>query len=229
MSYSIGQLRRNQISSYSTPISFTKDLIINKDSIIDFYDPCMILNANGVSSLYSYYLKFEVEQLTDSVQNFTVKLKNSELEEDNIQSIRTLSVKQGQGSTVFELIFTPNNTYNQIIFELRRLALDFNLENENGISGRIMKINILNFYLINNVISNYLTANFNKLKTLKKIGIQGRPGLMFALDGEEMRIGKTGIYELHDDEITISYLGFILNDSTMIPDKKDYFILDFSY
>lgn len=230
MSYNIGQLRRNQINSYSTALSYRQDLIRNENSIIDFYDQCMYLSgANIVSSIYSYYLKFEVTQLPEVIQEFSIKLQSDEVTVDNIQNIRSFVVKQGLGTTTFELIFTPNSNYNQIIFELKRMALDFYTDNGDGTSGRIMNIKILQFDRVINVISSYLAKNFPRMTSLKKIGIQGPPGLLFCIDGEEIRIGRSGIYELYNEDITISYIGFIIKDSLFTQDGKDFFIMDFKY
>lgn len=230
MSYNIGQLRRNQISSYSTALSYRQDLIRNENSIIDFYDQCMYLSgANIVSSIYSYYLKFEVTQLPEVIQEFSIKLQSDEVTVDNIQNIRSFVVKQGLGTTTFELIFTPNSNYNQIVFELKRMALDFYTDNGDGTSGRIMNIKILQFDRVVNVISSYLAKNFSGMTSLKKIGIQGPPGLLFCIDGEEIRIGRSGIYELYNEDIAISYMGFIIKDSLFTQDGKDFFIMDFKY
>lgn len=228
--YQIGQLRRNQINSYSTALSYRQDLIRNENSIIDFYDQCMYLSgANIVSSIYSYYLKFEVTQLPEAIQEFSIKLQSDEVTIDNIQNIRSFVVKQGLGATTFELIFTPNSNYNQIVFELKRMALDFYTDNKDGTSGRIMNIKILQFERIINVISSYLAKNFPGMTSLKKIGIQGPPGLLFCIDGEEIRIGRSGIYELYNEDISISYMGFIIKDSLFTQDGKDFFIMDFKY
>lgn len=230
MSYNIGQLRRNQINLYSTALSYRQDLIRNENSIIDFYDQCMYLSgANIVSSIYSYYLKFEVTQLPEVIQEFSIKLQSDEVTVDNIQNIRSFVVKQGLETTTFELIFTPNSNYNQIVFELKRMALDFYTDNGDGTSGRIMKIKILQFDRVINVISSYLAKNFPGMTSLKKIGIQGPPGLLFCIDGEEIRIGRSGIYELYNEDITISNMGFIIKDSLFTQDGKDFFIMDFKY
>lgn len=230
MSYNIGQLRRNQISSYSTPLSYRQGLIKNENSIIDFYDQCMYLTgANIVSSIYSYYLKFEVTQLPEVTQEFSIKLQSDEVTVDNIQNIRSFVVKQGLETTTFELIFTPNLNYNQIVFELKRLALDFYIDNGDGTSGRIMKIKILQFDRVINVISSYLAKNYPGMTSLKKIGIQGPPGLLFCIDGEEIRIGRSGIYELYNEDISISYMGFIIKDALFTQNGEDFFIMDFKY
>lgn len=226
----LGQLRRNQIDSYSTPLSFRKDLIRNENSIIDFYDQCMYLSGTSVvSPLYSYYLKFEVKQIPSSVQEFTLNLQNDEIFVDNVQTIRTFIVKQGTGSVTFELIFNPNSNYNQIVFELRRMALDFYIDNGDNTSGRIMNIKILQFDRVINVISSYLAKKYAGMTSLKKIGIQGPSGLLFCIDGEEIRIGRSGIYELYNEDISISYIGFIIKDSLFTQDGKDFFIMDFNY
>lgn len=230
MAYQIGQLRRNQINSYSTALSYRQGLIRNENSIIDFYDQCMYLSgANIVSSIYSYYLKFEVTQLPEVVQEFSIRLQSDEVTVDNIQNIRSFVVKQGVGTTTFELIFTPNSNYNQIVFELKRLALDFYTDNGDGASGRIMKIKILQFDRVINVISSYLAKNYPGMTSLKKIGIQAPPGLLFCIDGEEIRVGRSGVYELYNEDINISYIGFIIKDSLFTQDGKDFFIMDFKY
>lgn len=226
----VGQLVRSQINSYSEPISYTKGTLRNETDIIDFYDPCLFLSGvDTVSSLYSYYLKFEVIQNPESIQDFSIKLKSNEATIEDIQTVRTYSVKQGVDKTIFELIFNPNSNYNQIVFELKRLALDFYIDNGDNTSGRIMEINILQFDRVVNVISDYLSSKFDGVERLKKIGIQGPTGLLFCIDGEEIRIGKSGIYELCKDDIEISYIGFIIKDSLYTQEGKDFFIMDFKY
>lgn len=230
--YNIGQIRRNQISSYSTKVNYKKGLIENDNSDMDFYDPYISpSDGSQISSSYNYYLRFRVKQRTDSAQNFSVKLmKNNELGENEYQTLRSFSVRSGKGINyiTFEMIFLPNQDYGTIIFELKRELLDFETE-EQGKSGRIMEIEIEEFCIINNIITSYLQSHFSGLETLKKIGIQGPPGLLFSIDGEEIRLGKTGIYELYNEKIQVSYLGFIIKNSVQAPDGKDFFILDFKY
>lgn len=230
MVFRIGQLRRNQFDSYSTALEYRQDVITNQNSIIDFSDQCLYLKGtNVVSSLYSYYLKFEVTQLPEASQEFSIKLQSDEVTNDKIQNIKSFEVKQGTDTVTFELIFTPNASYNQIVFELKRTVSDFSMVNEKGTSGRLMKINILQFDRVNNVISNYLAKTYPGMVSLKKIGIQGPPGLLFCIDGEEIRIGRSGIYELYNENIAISYIGFIIKDSLFTQDGKDFFIMDFKY
>lgn len=230
----IGQLRRDQIpiQNYTSPITYTQQLITKdidisgEESIINFYDQCLFLSGeNTLSSLFSYYLKFRVKQFTDSTQDFSIKLQTDSVMVDNTQVIRILNVKQGINYTTFELIFNPNANYNQLVFELRRQALDFYITNTDGTSGRLMDIEILQFEKVLNVIGSIFPGK----TLLKKIGIQGPPGLLFCLDGEEIRIGRSGVYELYNDDISIAYIGFIIKDSLYTQDGKDYFIMDYKY
>lgn len=223
--FNLGQMRRNQYSSYSTPLKYQLDTFINNSSnIATFSDPCMNLTgSNIVTPSNSYYLKFDVTQLVDSIQNFVIKLQNKENPTENIQNVRTFTVKQGTEKVIFELIFNPNLTYDQIVFELKRSSEDYS-END-----RQMKVNVLAFDKVNNIITDYLQNKYTNLKSLKKIGIQGPPGLMFTINGEEIKIGKSGIYELYNENINISYLGFIIKDSSFTQNGKDYFIMDFKY
>lgn len=231
-SYNVAQLRRNEISSYSTNITYNLEKVKNENTVFNFSfdDQCLKLNSS-ISSLFSYYLKFKVQHREDSVQNFSIKLKNDSSEEETIQLVRTLSTKIGPSDDwdTYEIIFNPNSDYNMVVFELTRIADDFKLVNTDGTSGRIMEIEVLNFCQVTNIINSYLSTKYSGLTTLKKIGIQGPPGLMFVLDGEEMRIGRRGIYELYYEGIEISYIGFIINDSSFTQDGKDYFIMDFKY
>lgn len=230
MTYNIGQLRRNEITSYVNPVKYTKKTIINDESIIDFQDICLEMSGDQtVDATSSYYLKFEVSQRPEAAQDFIIKLKNNDVTIDNVQEVKTLKVAAGTGKISFELIFNPNSKYNQLIFELQRLALDFYLDNGDGTSGRKMEINILEFSKIINIVDSYLKGKFSGLTKLKKIGLQGPPGLMFVLDGEEIRIGRTGVYELYNDNIEISYIGFIIKDSLFTQSGKDFFVMDFKY
>jgi hypothetical protein len=235
MAYNIGQLRRSEISSYDEDITYEQGLIDTENSILTFKNQYLLLKgSNIVNSLYTYYLKFRVKQRTDLPQNFTLTLQSSEVTSDNTEELRTYSVKQGlDGYTTFELIFNPNATYNEIIFDLRRESLDFYtttiIDTGESVSGRIMEVEIIEFKRLTNVITSYLAKNFSGLTGLKKIGIQGPPGLLFTINGEEIQIGRSGIYELYNNDIIITYMGFVIKDSLYTQDGKDYFIMDFKY
>lgn len=58
-------------------------------------------------------------------------------------------------------------------------------------------------------------------RTIKRFGIWGHPELMMAINGEEVRIGQSGYYELND---------FDVNSICVVADGlKDTFVLDYQY
>lgn len=230
--FNVGQFRRTQTKKYSESITFDQDKIINRADVIDFYDPLLSLSgANVVDSLNSYYLYFSAGQIPDREQEFTIELRNKDPLSEDVQSVRTFKIPKGTSNTTFELIFNPNATYDSIVFVLRRDALDFKQYNEaDQTNGRFLKIEIKKFERILNIIDTELKTLFPKIiNGLKKVGIQGPPGLLFALNGEEMHVGRSGIYELYYDGITIKSIGFVLKESLITQDGLDFFIMDFKY
>lgn len=160
----------------------------------------------------------------NSVQNFSLQLQNS----NDSQTIEDYTVPAGTGSTTFDIVFTPNATYNLIVFVLARTTEDYNVI-ENSQYGRIMDITVNenNIYLMTNIIDTL--ASTYGLAELIRIGVQGPTGLMMSINGEQIKIGKTGIYELNDVNIKITYLGFALKENVLNVDGYDNFILDFEY
>lgn len=160
----------------------------------------------------------------NSVQNFSLQLQNS----NDSQTIEDYTVPAGTGSTTFDIVLTPNATYNLIVFVLARTTEDYNVI-ENSQYGRIMDITVNenNIYLMTNIIDT-LASSYG-LTELIRIGVQGPTGLMMSINGEQIKIGKTGIYELNDINIKITYLGFALKENVLNVDGYDNFILDFEY
>jgi hypothetical protein len=237
MAYNIGQLRRGEISNYSSNVSYESCISTTLGGTVRFSNPCLYLKGNNqVNSAYSYYLKFQVAQRPDSTQNFIITLyngtatpndttliiDNGTLDSDLAEEVRTFKVDPGTGTATFELIFTPNATYNQVIFNLIRESLDYSVY-------RQMDVTILAFQKLTNVVTNYLAKNFTGLTGLKKIGVQGPPGLLMEINGEEIQIGRSGIYELYNSNVVITDMGFVIKDSSDTQDGKDYFIMDFKY
>ena len=226
MSYQIGQFRRAQLSiaNYRTLLKYNITTVANNNTNVTFLDTAISLTSDSVlDNKHSYYLRFTVKQ-KNSVQNFSLQLQNS----DNSQTIEDYTVPAGTGSTTFDIVFTPNSTYNLIVFVLARTAEDYNII-ENSQYGRIMDITVNenNIYLMTNIIDTL--ASTYGLTELIRIGIQGPTGLMMSINGEQIKVGKTGIYELNDINIKITYLGFALKENALNIDGYDNFILDFEY
>jgi hypothetical protein len=64
---------------------------------------------------------------------------------------------------------------------------------------------------------------------LTKIGIQGPPGMLMCINGEPIRIGPSGIYEIKNG-YKINFLSFIRKESYENGAQQlDSFIVDYQY
>ena len=230
--YKFGQFRKSQLSSYLIPLEYTlNDLAVQSslsrgvtfiDKGIDLDNVLQALDSSGKQK--SYYIRFKIYKQTTK-QFITVRLVNTEKTSDNVQTIENLEIDAGNADdySIFELVLSPNDnhTYNQIYFELNRELIDYNTLNTDGTYGRKVILTIDNLSEIYNVI-NFLQTSIENKGVLKQIGVQGPPGLLMSINGEAIRIGRSGLYEINNG-INTSFIGFVIED-----DEK-YFILDYQY
>ena len=229
--YHIGQFRRPQLDSYSTPLSMELGRQQTKDALsgdILFYNACGNLSGDNVmNSQNCYYLRFGVKQRSDSEQAFYLKIRNVSETEDNEQLIDEFKVARGTGTVYFEVILSPNATYDQVLWELRRTTLDYNMLNADDTVGRVINIVDYTYTRLIDVLTT-LKSTYAGMEYLTKIGIQGPPSLLMCINREQIRIGKTGIYEINNG-INITSISFVPKTSTLSSDGLDYFIMDFEY
>ena len=231
MSYNIGQFRRPQLDSYSTPLSMElsrqqTEGVTSEDIL--FYNACGNLSGDNVmNSQNCYYLRFGVKQRSDSEQAFYLKIRNVSETEDNEQLIDEFKVTRGTGTVYFEVILSPNATYNQVLWELQRTALDYRMLNADDTYGRVMNVVDYTYTRLIDVLTT-LKSTYTGMEYLTKIGIQGPPSLLMCINREQIRIGKTGIYEINNG-INITSISFVPKTSTLSSDGLDYFIMDFEY
>ena len=229
--YHIGQFRRPQLDSYSTPLSMElgrqQTERASRGDIL-FYNACGNLSGDNVmNSQNCYYLRFGVKQRSDSEQTFYLKIRNVSETEDNEQLIDEFKVTRGTGTVYFEVILSPNATYNQVLWELQRTALDYRMLNADDTYGRVMNVVDYTYTRLIDVLTT-LKSTYTGMEYLTKIGIQGPPSLLMCINREQIRIGKTGIYEINNG-INITSISFVPKTSTLSSDGLDYFIMDFEY
>ena len=238
MAYNIGQFRRtSNINDYYEDIS--NDFVIQyfQERLSELTSTVFFENAyydfsntgNKMNKQNYYYLNFSVKKM-NSIQNFYLKLKNltqsdDDFSDNNEQIIAEFTVPQ---STVeddwanFEIIIAPNKTYGQLYWDLRRTISNDYLSTSDmqveGAIGRKMTIVINQFAIIKNIVK-----DINKIV---KIGVQGPPSLLMCINGEQIRIGKTGIFEINEDNVSISFVGFVPKVKNNI---LEYFIMDYEY
>ena len=236
--YRFGQFRRTQLENYFNELQFTlgqRDTDAVSTIEITFKNACINLSDDNVLRNQNYYyLKFSVKRLESSQQKFYLKLYNTQdLESDEIYTVDEFNVEKGLGFKTFEVILAPNRTYNQIVWDLQRTIDDYSIE-EDGQPGRIMTVDKIFYSKLVNVIDT-LKSKYSNLTHLTKIGIQSPPSLLMCINGEQIRVGKSGIYEINNENIRISFIGFVPSDlipsdnSENLDIKRDYFIMDFEY
>lgn len=238
MAYNIGQFRRtSNINDYYEDIS--NDFVIQyfQERLSELTSTVFFENAyydfsntgNKMNKQNYYYLNFSVKKM-NTIQNFYLKLKNltqsdDDFSDNNEQIIAEFTVPQStieDDWTNFEIIIAPNKTYGQLYWDLRRTISNDYLSTSDmqveGAIGRKMTIVINQFAIIKNIVK-----DINKIV---KIGVQGPPSLLMCINGEQIRIGKTGIFEINEDNISISFVGFVPKVKNGI---LEYFIMDYEY
>ena len=224
MNNSFGQFRSGQLSEYLFPISYTVEdqtgqmkissntgIFINKAVVPS--NPFEAIDGNG--KIQSYYIKYNIYKKKNIQQIIKVYLRNTNKNFDDIKYLKTIVVPAGETTdySTFELVFSPNDSfsYNEIYFELQRSSLT----DKNKINLFITKLD-----KVYNVIE-FLEKTTENQMIIKKIKISSSPYLIFVVNGEPIKIGKTGKYETND-ELKISSIGFIVLNN-------ESFILDYQY
>lgn len=231
MSFQFGQFRRSQLDSFLTPLKYKleqakiKSTILTAvtfvDNVISLTDALKPTEQDGIRAK-NYYIRFRIYKKANP-QTIIIKLINTNKQTDNIQNLRTIIVDAGRETeyNTYEIVIPPNNNYNQIKFELQRELEDYNKKNSDGTYGRICKIEVIRLDEIYNVID-YLTTIINK-SALLQIGVQSAPGLLMCINGEEIRVGRSGLYEILNG-YKVTFIGFIVE-----PNDNKHFMLDYQY
>ena len=159
-----------------------------------------------------YYVKIKIQAGT-KINRIKVYLKDRQNKKRS-QYLEDWSVGAKQDEIFYlEVIATPDSDYSTILLQI-----------EDGESLTILEEGTL-IVPIKNVIE-----DFEDTDSVLKIGVQGPPGLLMCINGEGIRIGPEGVYEIRD-KYKISFIGFAIQkrDLSDVYDGRDYFILDYQY
>ena len=176
-------------------------------------NPCYYIKA-GLEQGGKYYLSIPIYNELNSTQTYFIKL----CKDDKIlQTLKTVEILAKQTKNI-EVIFSPREDGLTVTLELFNKATT-KIEREQNSKINIVKDEKGNYkvelYKIKNIIES------DNERNIKRIGIHGTPGLLFTLDGAEIRIGRTGVYEIYNDDIEINDIGFVIKD------PGHYFIIDY--
>ena len=247
MSLRIGQIRKNNNTSYLTDLSSNiVDTTIGNVGLNRVFRNYGIQLRNGFTVDNTYYLRFAVKRIETTNHsgdlnndpnylNFSLSLytdrstSNGQHELGTYQDIASNIVvdpkiigddTDTENYRYFEFIFTPNRTYNYLAFVLTRIGADYT-NKARTVSSEDIKIKgeLGDLSIINNV--------FTDGRKMDKIGIQTRPGTLLCINREDIRVGRSGIYEVNNG-IKINFVGFAGPNGTDATNIND-FILDYAY
>lgn len=208
MSYIIGQYNHNKASgddsSFVTPITSgtvkrrdnSGDMGVVGTALDPFSDEC-ISDLNLVSTRY-YYFRCQIKRMT-SPQTFTIKLVNYDQTAigDVEQFIKQITIRGGDREewVSVEFVFHPIVQFDTILFQLQRTIDDYR------VFARYPKIAYQQLSVINNIINSKIGNDISLLK----IGVQSHPGLTLCINGEEMHLSRSGIFEIRNGVIPVNF------------------------
>lgn len=166
-----------------------------------FKDEC--LKVNNLSSSEYYYFKCQIKRL-ETQQIFNLKLinfNNTSADNTTEQYIKTITIQGGKPDewVNVECIFHPIIQFDTILFQLQRTLEDYRE------TSRFPKIAYQELGTINNLITSKIRTGINLLK----IGVQSHPSLAMCINGEEIHISKTGVYELKNGILPINFFSVV--------------------
>ena len=234
MSYTIGQFRRDMLNTYLNKINFIKQDVQTSSSDISedivFKDIAFKINNGIFDKNKNYYFKLQIKK-TSSNQDFQISLQNlNQQNNSSVQKIKSfyISSKQEQeinDIVVVNIVFNNIVNFTHLVLKLSRTYEDFLIvkqQEQEKTYGRLIEINDegCELFQIQNILS-----SLNNISQLKKIGVQGPSGLLMCINGQEIRIGPSGIYQIKNG-YKINFIGFIITPEEL---SKTYFILDYQY
>lgn len=228
----IGQFRKPQLDNYYNNYNFQN---ITTGGSSTFGSPytnrsCSIADNGFLEKGKCYYLKFTTNLAylgNEPTRYITVKLSTQSASETNAQTLTLKNnPKIGSTPTVVETTFIPNRNCQYILFQITRTSEDDRTTNNiNNSKGSIFdSITINTFVQLPNTIDILKTINSNLYQNInyfKKIGIQAPTGFQFNIEGQNIRIGNSGIYQVNN--------GYKIKEIYFQPTQDDYFIMDFEY
>ena len=227
------------------------DNFLSNSSEKDYPNRVEILNSETFYTNNDYYVQVVAYSHMATDNSGGIRVPDEQL-------IKTIKVaKNGDENKgkpiVVECIFQPYlANLDRLSLRIRREGADYqkmltdcekdNIRSQNGLGwdvnntseeiksceyGRFPRIkrSTVSIYEVQNVLADDTAA---KQGRIKKIGIQGRPNLLFSINGEEMRLNKTGIYEISYDRIDVNHIGFIVKDPQNA-NIDSSIILDYTY
>ena len=204
----------------SNQITYSKVILYPFDGVTEDAEPAVSIirdtrQAAAINEVYSvgenFYIKKANAENDIEIQYKNDVLLNHTWREDISKDLYPV-----------DFVFSnkvDNVSFNAILLELNRNAYDDDISYE--VDGVIYKglfagdIEV-ECYKINNLIT-----PISGVSSFDSIGVWSHPDAIMSINGEEIRIGQSGYYELNDFNIT--------NFGIVVKDANDRFSLDYQY
>jgi hypothetical protein len=113
-----------------------------------------------------------------------------------------------------------------LVLKLSRTASDYAKMNKDGnetFAGRIITIeeDKCKCFQVMNILD---IDSLKGINEFAKIGVQGPTGLLMCINGEEIRVGPSGLYEIKNG-YKVNFIGFIITEEF----ADEQFLLDYQY
>jgi len=211
MAYQLGQYNKNPDSDNDIFMTLITEGTPRRKQAMDdtgasgtttlFENEC--IQISGFIPNKNYYFHGKIKRMT-SDQVFYIKLVNYEQsasEEQVEQYIKTINVAKGDSDdwVDVEFLFTPLTIFDSLLFELQRTVEDYREEKRYPVI----------IYEELSEINNLIPRKINDGSNLIKIGVQSHPGLLMCINGEEIRTCRTGVYEIKNGLILVSFFSVV--------------------
>lgn len=199
MAYIIGQYNKSPSTNSMTVLTNGEVGRISATTSdgTGFEEECLLYRDNFIAGT-TYYFHGKIKKLVDR-QIFNIQLMNNESFNET-QLIKILNIEGGpEGWLDVEFLFTPIKNFNNLAFILNRTAKD-----SDPAQTRYPVIIYEELSRVNNLLPSISSGI-----PLIKAGIQGIPGLITSINQEEIRLGRSGIYEFNNGLLKIDFFSVV--------------------
>lgn len=196
-------IKSNEIQAKPYKISTSSDSEDSGISTINRTEKCIkLMGGSGTNSFDSttiYYLHAKIKRLNSNMTIY-VKLANTANKNSPTQYLRTINIKGGNTSEWydFEIIFKPIANFDCVVFQLQRTNEDYTADGYR---------NLVILYEELSKVQNF-KANLTE-NNIIKLGVQSRPGLLMCINGQEIHVGRSGIYEIRNGIVYVDFFSII--------------------
>lgn len=136
---------------------------------------------------------------------------------NSIQMVESWKMETSGLTGKIDVVFRPlENTFDAILIEMERDTIDGSIQrsNENGEIEYGRKVDrtkaTAKLYKVTNLANSIMGAHPKDKAGLTRVGVWSHPGLMMAINGEEIHVGPSGYYE--EDAVKVTSLGIVAMD-----------------